>query len=293
MEHFREVQDGIFLLKSPFPPVWSGVTLVRGEELCLIDSGASADVVDGVIRPALAELGLGLGDIDWLVSTHCHGDHIGGAGFFDEIFIHPADMDNTDEGTAPTTEFRKRYAALIRKREGKYYAYDPDIDIRPWPHEPTWKTLEDGHVFDLGNRKVTAWYCPGHTAGELVFIDDLTHTLLCGDACNCNWLLNTTLAPTVRECAEISLKALQRIWAMRDQYDAVYNFHHDFRGFGSPLNPDVLPNLIICLEKLLDGTVEFKEIPDALSDNGATKTVALYQDVFISAMGGSIREEIQ
>ena len=78
MEHFREVQDGIFLLKSPFPPVWSGVTLVRGEELYLIDSGASADVVDGVIRPALAELGLGLGDVDWLVSTHCHGDHIGG-----------------------------------------------------------------------------------------------------------------------------------------------------------------------------------------------------------------------
>ena len=64
MEHFREVQDGIFLLRSPFPPVWSGVTLVRGEELCLIDSGASADVVDGVIRPALASLGWG-----WETST--------------------------------------------------------------------------------------------------------------------------------------------------------------------------------------------------------------------------------
>ena len=50
MEHFREVQDGIFLLKSPFPPVWSGVTLVRGEELCLIDSGASADVVLSLIH---------------------------------------------------------------------------------------------------------------------------------------------------------------------------------------------------------------------------------------------------
>ena len=71
MEHFREVQDGIFLLKSPFPPVWSGVTLVRGEELCLIDSGASADVADGVIRPALAELGLGLGDIDCIIRTAC------------------------------------------------------------------------------------------------------------------------------------------------------------------------------------------------------------------------------
>ena len=37
----------------------------------------------------------------------------------------------------------------------------------------------------------------------------------------------TTLAPTVRVC-RVSLKALQRIWDMHSEYDAVYNFHHDF-----------------------------------------------------------------
>ena len=176
--------------------------------------------------------------------------------------------------------------------QGKYYAYDPETDIRPWPKEPVWKPLADGQVFDLGGRKVTALHCPGHTAGEMVFLDDKTHTLLCGDACNCNWLLNTTLAPTVRECAEISLKALQRIWDMRNEYDAVYNFHHDFRGFGSPLNPDVMPNLIHCLEMILDGTVEYRQIPDALSDCGATKTVAMYKDVFVSCIGHDIEKVI-
>ena len=147
-------------------------------------------------------------------------------------------------------------------------------------------------MFDLGGRKVTALHCPGHTAGEMVFWDDKTHTLLCGDACNCNWLLNTTLAPTVRECAAISLKALQRIWDMHSEYDAVYNFHHDFRGFGSPLNPDVMPNLIHCLEMILDGTAEYRQIPDALSDCGATKTVAMYKDVFVSCIGHDIEKVI-
>ena len=264
----------------------------------------SCFVVVGEKGALLLDVGTGIGDLRWVVenritdkpyqvvASHNHGDHVGGAGFFDEIWIHPADQNLDSPPIAPTVEFRKNYAEIIRKREGKYYAYDPETDIRPWPKEPVWKPLADGQVFDLGGRKVTALHCPGHTAGEMVFLDDKTHTLLCGDACNCNWLLNTTLAPTVRECAEISLKALQRIWDMRNEYDAVYNFHHDFRGFGSPLNPDVMPNLIHCLEMILDGTVEYRQIPDALSDCGATKTVAMYKDVFVSCIGHDIEKVI-
>lgn len=266
---------------------------------------ASCFVIVGTQSALLLDTGVGIGDLRWLVenritdkpytvvATHNHGDHIGGAGFFDEVWMHPLDLQNQDDTTAPTLTFRREYAELIRRREGKYYAYDPAQDIRPWPKTPVWKELADGQTFDLGGRTVTAWHCPGHTAGEMVFIDDLTHTLLCGDACNCNWLLNKDLAPTLRECASISLEALRRIRAMGDRYDAVFNFHHDFRGFGSPLNPDVLPNLITCLEQLLEGSVEFRQIPDALSTTGATKTVATYRDVFISCMGQEIRNAIK
>lgn len=260
-------------------------------------------VVVGEERALLLDMGTGIGDLKWLIenritdkpyevaATHNHGDHIGGAGWFDNIWLHPADMGWNTGDTRPSREFRSDYARLIQNREGKHYAYDPDKDIRAWPKEPSFRPLEDGQKFDLGGRTVTAYHCPGHTPGEMVFIDDKTHTLLCGDACNCNWLLNRELAPDGRKCVEIALAGLQRIAAKcGTEYDAdsVFNFHHDFRGFGQPLNPDVLPNLIRCMESLLNGTATFREVPDALSHCGGTKTVAEYRDVQISCMQENI-----
>lgn len=264
---------------------------------------ASIFVVVGEERALLIDTGTGIGDLKWLVEnritdkpydvvmTHNHGDHIGGAGWFDKIWIHPADGEWNSGSTSPTVEFRKDYARLIRNREGKHYAYDPERDIRPWPAQPEIIPLKDGHVFDLGGRRVMAYHCPGHTAGEMVFIDDKTHTLLCGDACNCNWLLNTDLAPSMKECLEIALNGLRRIaekCGIEYDADSVFNFHHDFRGFGQALNPDVLPNLIHCMESLIDKTAIFREIPDPLSHCGGMKTVAEYQNVQVSCMQGNI-----
>ena len=78
MPKFEEIQQDILLLKVPFSGLWTGVVLVRGEENCLIDSGATETDVDAYILPALAQLGMTLEDIHWLLNTHSHGDHIGG-----------------------------------------------------------------------------------------------------------------------------------------------------------------------------------------------------------------------
>ena len=111
----------------------------------------SCFVVVGEKSALLLDVGTGIGDLRWVVenritdkpyqvvASHNHGDHVGGAGFFDEIWIHPADQNLDSPPIAPTVEFRKNYAEIIRKREGKYYAYDPETDIRPWPKEPVWK----------------------------------------------------------------------------------------------------------------------------------------------------------
>ncbi len=71
---FIRVLDDVYLLKTPFSIVWSGVILIRGEKNFLIDSGAHAPEV--YIEPALSALGMSLSDIDWLLHTHAHGDHI-------------------------------------------------------------------------------------------------------------------------------------------------------------------------------------------------------------------------
>ena len=71
--------------------------------------------------------------------------------------------------------------------------------------------MTDGMQFDLGGRTVTAYECPGHTAGEMVFIDDQTHLMFAGDALNFN--LGIGAVPV-----ETTLKALRRLQAMQDQY---------------------------------------------------------------------------
>jgi hydroxyacylglutathione hydrolase len=265
----------------------------------------SVFVIVGEKSALVIDCGTGIGNLKWVIenritdkfyivaASHNHGDHIGGAGWFDNVLINKADMDMSDPSIAPTVEFRRSYAKLISDREGKYYPYDLEKDIRPWPKNPAWLPLEDGQEFNLGGRTVTAYHCAGHTAGEMVFIDNLTHTLLCGDACNCNWLLNTSLAKTGKECVKLSLDALKRIESMKNKYTNVYNSHHDFRGFGLPLNPDVMPNLIRNLEKLYSGTAEYIEVKDALSAIGAMKTVSSYKDTIVSCMTGDISKIVR
>lgn len=264
---------------------------------------ASCFLIVGERRALLVDTGVGIGDLKGLVerrldgmpydvlATHKHGDHIGGAGWFDDIWIHPADANWQRDHTRPTLEFRRDYAALIRGRGLGPYPYDPEADIRPWPGQPAFRMLSDGQRFDLGGRVVTAWHCPGHTPGEVVLTDDATGALLCGDACNCNWLLSGEIAPTPRGCAETALSALRRVLAMAGrEYDPgrVINSHHDFRPAGRPLDAGVMTDLEACLESLLRGDANRVREPDPLSPDGGFRTVARTGSVTVACMGGGI-----
>ena len=87
MDGFVKILPDSYLLKTPFAGVWSGVFLLTGEANILIDSGASGEVVDMCVIPALAELGLRPSDIDYLINTHTHGDHAGGLSYLLESEI--------------------------------------------------------------------------------------------------------------------------------------------------------------------------------------------------------------
>lgn len=258
----------------------------------------SVFVIVGEKRALVLDCGNGIGDLRWVIEnritdkpydvvlTHNHADHIGGAGFFDEVWIHEADSDWSDLLVPPTLEGRKGYAELIRGRENKNYNYDPERDIVDWQKEPVKKILKDGQVFDLGGRTVTIYHCPGHTEGECVAIDDKSKILFSGDACNRNFLLNQNVGGSKEEALRLTLEGLERIYAMKGTaFETVYNAHHDFRGFGSPLDDDVLPNTIACLKSMRDGTAKIIQVPDQLSAEGAMKEVAEYGNVQITWLG--------
>lgn len=238
---------------------------------------ASIFLLVGSERALLIDCGMGIGDLRGaveqitdkpltVVASHGHIDHTGNARQFEELWMHPADQ------PAPipqSLERRRQYTLAIAQRQKgaigspynlfQLYPFDLETDLRePGPGEkpPLLRDLQDGQQFDLGGgRVVTAYSCPGHTKGEMVFLDPFTRSLFAGDAVNFNLLLGA--APL-----ETSLAYLKRLAAMADRYDGIYNGHHDFRPLGAPLAPDCLPTLIELCEEALKGNLSPVQLPN-------------------------------
>lgn len=76
---FEKVIEGIYRLKVPFEDLYTSVFLIKASKgNVLIDCATTSQDVDEWIVPALLKSGLSLSDIDFLVLTHNHGDHVGG-----------------------------------------------------------------------------------------------------------------------------------------------------------------------------------------------------------------------
>ena len=237
---------------------------------------ASMYLLEGTERALLIDLGMGIGDLRGAVEmltdkpvtvvvSHGHIDHTGHAREFDELWINPLDK----VAPMPQSLARRVYDAerIAQRNKGRIgapynmfhlYPYDINVDLRePGPDEkmPVVHDLTDGMQFDLGGgRIVTAYDCPGHSKGEMIFLDEKTGTLIAGDAVNFN--LGVGAVPV-----ETTLRYLKRLESMSGSYDGIWNGHHDFRAFGAPLDDDCLPTVISMLEDILDGHYSVAECP--------------------------------
>lgn len=76
---FIQETEGIYRLRVPFDRIYTSVFLLQTDEkIILVDCASSASDVDTHIVPALSDLGYSLNQVDILVITHRHSDHIGG-----------------------------------------------------------------------------------------------------------------------------------------------------------------------------------------------------------------------
>lgn len=176
MEKFQELVPGIYLLKIPFGPVWTGVVLVKGRKNILIDTGAADTDVDNYIVPALAALDMGVEDIHYLVNTHCHGDHIGGnhrlrqLGSFKTAAFTLA---------APKLEDPVPYAIETRTRFPEY-SPAPQSQLQGIGVD---LSLRDGTL--LADRLLLV-HTPGHDNDCVCWYDRQTKTIITGDSLQAN-----------------------------------------------------------------------------------------------------------
>jgi len=172
MHKFEQILPGIFLLKVPFSGVWTGVILVKGDENCLIDSGARDADVDELIIPALEELGLSIGDIHWLLNTHSHGDHIGGhyrirqLGSF-KIASHSSSAPKMEDPVPYAIQTRTAFPAHSPAPQS--YLKGVHVDV----------VLEEGDC--IGDRLMLI-HTPGHDTDCLCWYDKQTKTIITGDS---------------------------------------------------------------------------------------------------------------
>ena len=83
-----------------------------------------------------------------VVVTHDHPDHSGNIRYFDEVYMHPLDT--------------------VVRMGGEF--------------QGTYHWVNDGDVFDLGDRSLEVVWLPGHTPGSIVLLDPATQTCYSGDA---------------------------------------------------------------------------------------------------------------
>jgi len=159
---------------------YSGITagyLVVADKPCLVETGTAKSAP--VVREALAEHGLGPGDLATVVVTHIHLDHAGGVG--DIAAAYPnAEVVVHELGARHLVDPSKLMASAQR-------VYGPLMDevfgpLLPTPGERVRAVGDEARV-DLGNgRDLLVRYSPGHAKHHVALFDETTGDLYVGDA---------------------------------------------------------------------------------------------------------------
>ncbi len=207
-----------------------------------------------------------------VVITHGHGDHCGAMNQFDHVWLFPQDFPLVQDSFRVNQQLwenpniwrnvpamypngaRADYSGADRGGMD-YYDYSNltfmGIDTE---NLPKLCALEDGQVFRLGNRDVTALNIPGHTKGCAIFIDPKTRLAFTGDSFNEEFIL-------AKNPPEESLALLEKVRQYRKDFDRMYPGHtavgYETANFSQ--DPERLEDAIEAYRSLANGTAVIEE----------------------------------
>jgi len=133
----------------------SNAFYIAAERPCLVDVGLEA-------APALH--GLNDVELEFLVCTHCHHDHVGGVA---ELL----------KAQSPKVLMHRMDAARL----GSVAGTGSDMFSLPAPEFRVDGSLEEGQTLDLGDVRLRVLHTPGHTPGSVSLFDDESGALFSGD----------------------------------------------------------------------------------------------------------------
>jgi len=162
--------------------------ILKGERTVVLDSG-TADSTDR-LTTAMISLGIDFNSVRYIMVSHRHHDHAGGAAILLKHFPnaqvgvhqfakkHVIDPSKVNEGAR---ELFGRFAVPMEsiKDEGKILI------------------LDESKTFQVGdNHELEIVYAPGHTSDHFAFYEKKTGLLFCGDAVGTFGPISKTITPT-------------------------------------------------------------------------------------------------
>jgi metallo-beta-lactamase class B len=137
-----KVFDNLYFVGGKVHSAWA---LTTSDGIILIDTIYPYNS-DELIVGGLKKLGLDPGNIKYIIISHAHGDHIGGAEMLQERYGARVVMGAPDWDS-------------VAKYPNRYKTMAPTRDI----------VATDGMKITLGSQTVTTWLTPGHTPGTLSY----------------------------------------------------------------------------------------------------------------------------
>lgn len=169
---------------------------IDAPEPAIVDTGIASSPAEGM-APALERIGRRIEDVRWILLTHGHIDHVGGAhalwdltGRRARVVIHEAD--------APMLRSRRAHVEEYLAARGRYLG-DPDGEAKQaaaaetvisGEMEPT-LLVTGGEKLSLGGDvTVSVHAAPGHTPGSVAYVVDDRRSVFVGDAVQVNGAAN-------------------------------------------------------------------------------------------------------
>ncbi|MBN9697001.1 MAG: MBL fold metallo-hydrolase [Zoogloea sp.] len=178
MQGLKAFGNGIHAIDSGYtgPDVAAIHLIEEGGRAALVDTGNNASLRH--VLEALAAIGLSAESVDYVLLTHIHLDHAGGAGAFMQAFpnarlvVHPRGARHMAE---PSKLFAGVSAVYGPERAKALYG-----ELIPVPVE---RIIEagDGHALDLAGRRIRVFDTPGHARHHVCYFDTKSRSFFTGD----------------------------------------------------------------------------------------------------------------
>jgi glyoxylase-like metal-dependent hydrolase (beta-lactamase superfamily II) len=188
-----EAADGIHRLAIPTPFAVGRVNvyLIEDEPLTLVDTGPNSGTSFDVLQRGIAELGHALEDIELIVLTHQHIDHLGlvplvvgqSGAEVAAIDLAVPFMANYSEEAQNDDDFARDLMLRHGISEDVVAALQSvSLAFRGWgARVEVTRPLRDGEPLELRDRKFHVHHRPGHSPTDTVFHDRERRVLIAGD----------------------------------------------------------------------------------------------------------------